>query len=105
MTGEKITSRWLQHRHANCFQLIAAHGSIFIKWITARLLIYSQEAADQFHREGKEEGELTRGSGGRKNPKVTRKLSVYTIRCLFYHTEQRVCRSQSHPKATDIGSR
>lgn len=48
---EKITSRWLRHRHANCFQLIATHGSIFIKWITAGLLVYRPEAADQFHRE------------------------------------------------------
>lgn len=48
MTGEKITSRWLEHRHANCFQLIAAFCLIFINWITVRLFIWSQEAADQF---------------------------------------------------------
>lgn len=54
MTGEKITSRWLSHRHANCFQLIAVFSAIFIKWITACLLIYSQEAADQFHQRTEE---------------------------------------------------
>lgn len=46
---EKITSRWPEHRHANCFQLIAAFCLIFIKWITARVIIYRQEAADQVH--------------------------------------------------------
>lgn len=96
MTGEKITSRWLEHRHANCFQLIAAHRSIFIKWITERLLIYSQEAADQFHRE---RGGRRADAGWRaKNPKVTRKLSVYTIQCLFYHTVQRYAFSKLIPK-------
>lgn len=96
MTGEKITSRWLEHRHANCFQLIAAHRSIFIKWITVRLLIYSQEAADQFHHE---RGGRRVDAGWRaKNPKVTRKLSVYTIQCLFYHTVQRYAFSKLIPK-------
>lgn len=103
MTGEKITSRWLEHRHANCFQLIAAHRSIFIKWITVRLLIYSQEAADQFHRE---RGGRRADAGWRaKNPKVTRKLSVYTIQCLFLPHCAEVRILQTDPKATDLGLR
>lgn len=58
MTGEKITSRWLQHRHANCFQLIALFCLIFIKRVAVYLLIYSQEAADRFHQRRKEERQL-----------------------------------------------
>lgn len=61
-----------------------------------RLLIYSQEAADQFHRE---RGGRRADAGWRaKNPKVTRKLSVYTIQCLFYHTVQRYAFSKLIPK-------
>lgn len=58
--------------------------------------MYSQEAADQFHRE---RGGRRADAGWRtKNPKVTRKLSVYTIQCLFYHTVQRYAFSKLIPK-------
>lgn len=47
MTGEKTESRWLQQRHANCFQLIAAFCSRFIKWITVLPHSSQAELADR----------------------------------------------------------
>lgn len=47
------------------------------------------------------EGELMLG-GRRKLPKVTRKLSVYTIQYLFYHTVQKYTFFKMIPKPTQV---
>lgn len=75
-TDMQIAFSWLQHTARYLSSGLQRAFSF-----TARKQLINSTVSEQ-------EGELTLG-GGRKNPKVTRKLSVYTSRCLFYHTVQR----------------